>query len=471
MKRKQQANDVPVENYGLQWHTEQRRVIDLVPYGFNPRKLTDERKQKLIASLTRFNLAEIPAINTDNTIIAGHQRIKVLMELGRSEDTIDVRVPSRLLSEKELKEYNLSSNVQYGMWDIDVLEEIFCDIDLGAIGITPEELKSLRQAEQLNINEDESDVDVTIPLEPVTINGDIYKLVSLSKGISHRLLCGDFKTDTDKLMNGAVADIVFTDPPYNVKIDKILNAGKIKHEEFAEASGEMSEGEFVQFLRTMFETLANHSKNGSIHYVCMDWRHVFEITCAQRLLAGGIKYELKNICAENIIKSKKKHDYEQKDLCVWNKDNAGMGVFYRSKHELIFVFKHGKEKHTNNFEFGSNGRYRTNVWDYPSANSFAKKDNDAKNHPTPKPLDMVADALIDCSNKGEMVLDLFLGSGTTLIAAEKTARCCYATEIAPCFCDLSIRRWLKYMQGNNIPFTIMRNERKLEECEINEYLK
>ena len=240
--------------------------------------------------------------------------------------------------------------------------------------------------------------------------------------------------------------MVFTDPPYNVKIsgigsgttfDKKLGknvkskTGVQFHGEFAMASGEMTEDEFIQFLKCAFDAYSRYSINGSIHYVCMDWRHMYEI-----IMAGRSSYT------------------ELKQLIVWNKDNGGMGTFYRSKHELIFIFKNGTEKHINNFKLGETGRCRTNVWDYPCVNSFAtrqRSDDNTKSignqeitwHPTVKPVKMVADAILDCSNENGLIADFFLGSGTTMVAAHQTGRRCYGLEIAPGYCAVILERLSK----------------------------
>ena len=201
----------------------------------------------------------------------------------------------------------------------------------------------------------------------------------------------------------------------------VCGSGGIKHREFAMASGEMSEAEFTAFLRRAFELLARNSVDGSIHYICMDWRHVLEVLTAAR----GVYSEYKN-------------------LCVWNKDNGGLGSLYRSKHELVFVFKNGRGPHVNNVELGRHGRYRTNVWDYQGINSFAQgRLDDLAMHPTVKPVALVSDAILDCSRRGGIVLDCFGGSGTALIAAEKTGRRGRIIELDPAYVDVTIRRFEK----------------------------
>ena len=253
----------------------------------------------------------------------------------------------------------------------------------------------------------------------ITRTGDLWILDR------NRLHCGDATDEAafKVLMAGQLAEMVFTDPPYNLPIPgHVGGSGSIKHPNFVMASGEMTEAEFIGFLKTALGFLAAYSLDGAIHYVFMDWRHVFELLTAAR----AVYDELKN-------------------LCVWAKDNGGMGSFYRSRHELVFVFKHGTEPHINNFGLGEHGRYRTNVWEYPGVNTLkAGRLDELAMHPTVKPVAMVADAIRDCSTRGGIVLDAFAGSGTTLIAAEKTGRRAHALEIDPRYVDTAIRRWQAY---------------------------
>ncbi len=243
----------------------------------------------------------------------------------------------------------------------------------------------------------------------------------------HRVYCGNALDDAacEALMAGDMAAMVFTDPPYNVKIGgNVSGLGAVEHREFAMASGEMTQGEFTTFLTRVSAMLIRHSAAGSLHFVCMDWRHMGEL-----LAAGGEAYtELKNVC-------------------VWVKDNAGMGSLYRSQHELVFVFKNGRDAQRNNVQLGQYGRNRTNVWCYPCANSFSKSSEEGNLlalHPTVKPVAMIADAILDCTARGEVVLDAFLGSGTTIIAAERTGRRGYGIELDPRYVDTIVRRWQAY---------------------------
>ncbi len=249
----------------------------------------------------------------------------------------------------------------------------------------------------------------------VTQPGDIWQIGR------HRIICGDstMSETYTRLLAGEAAQMVFTDPPYNVKIDgHVSGLGATKHREFAMASGEMSEAEFTHFLKDVFANLAEHAVDGAIHFVCMDWRHVGEVLAA----ATPAYSELKNIC-------------------VWAKTNGGMGSLYRSQHELVFVYKSGRAPHINNVELGRHGRYRTNVWQYAGANAFsATRDGDLAMHPTVKPVALVADAILDYSRRKGIVLDAFAGSGTTLVAAERTGRRGYGIELDPLYCDVIVRR-------------------------------
>jgi DNA modification methylase len=262
-------------------------------------------------------------------------------------------------------------------------------------------------------------------MQPLSKMGDGWLL-----GL-HRVFCGNaldpaaFAT----LMGEEHAAMVFADPPYNVPIDgHVSGLGAIHHRSFPMASGEMNRTEFTEFLRQACQNLAAFSADGSIHFICMDWRH------AEELLAAGRKVysELQN-------------------LCVWVKCNGGMGSLYRSQHELIFVYKHGRDGHCNNVQLGRFGRNRSNVWQYPGVNSFARsgaEGNLLTLHPTVKPVAMVADAILDCSARGDMVLDAFLGSGTTVIAAGRTGRRCYGLELDPAYVDTIVRRWQAQTGGS-----------------------
>ena len=244
---------------------------------------------------------------------------------------------------------------------------------------------------------------------------------------SHRLLCGNAleSQNLNILMDGQKAAQVFSDPPYNVKIDgHVSGLGKNQHREFEFASGEMSATEFTSFLTRTIENMTSHVIDGTLLYIFMDWRHISELLVA----AATNGLQLIN-------------------LCIWAKPNGGMGSLYRSQHELVFVFKQGKAPHQNNISLGKYGRNRSNVWNYEVGPGFGRageEGNLAALHPTPKPFNLVADAILDTSSRGEIILDLFLGSGTTLIAAERVGRRCFGMEIDPIYSDVIIRRWQNF---------------------------
>lgn len=407
----------------LYWKTEQRKVRDLIPSDYNPRIRDDDGQRVLEESMSEFNLVDTPVINLDNSLIAGHRRLEYYIERGQLDLEIDVRVPSRMLTVDELKRYMLLSNTHAGKWDLPKLEQHFGDIykdiiidlpSLDAALPSAEQVTQRKDAERIIIEDEFNDLP---PEDPITQLNDLYELGS------HRLICGD-STDINvigRLMSGLLAHMIFTDPPYNLTPQQFSGFGKNNTQTFVMGVGEMSENEFVEFLKKCFLVLIRYSTKGSIHYVCMDWKHVNEITTAGKVYT------------------------EYKNMILWKKTNGGMGTFYRSQHELIFmyqnneevsddeievriqnieesgyeaahelifIFKNGRERNVNNFMLGQTGRYRTNVWEYPGANSFNKSaDVTTKDHPTPKPVKLVADAIMDCSLIGHIVLDLFSGSG------------------------------------------------------------
>jgi len=403
-----------------------KNVSDLIGYINNSRLHSDEQISQVAASIKEFGFTNPILIDGENGIIAGHGRLSAAKMLKLKKVPC---IELSHLSEAQKKAYIIADNklALNSTWDnellkveLEQLQEL--NFDLSLIGFDEGELEQLLNPDEVmpeNMEEEEETPEP--PIEPKTKYGDIYKLGN------HRLMCGNsiLLSDVNKLMNGSKANMVFTDPPYNIKIANIGTGLKgfdsIKEMgEFKMASGEMTDKEFTQFLQDTFNNLIIHSTNGSIHYICMDWRHMHNVINA----ANGVFTELKN-------------------LCIWNKDNFGMGSFYRSKHELIFVYKNGNEKHINNFELGQFGRTRSNVWDYPIVNSFKNKDRaeEAGMHPTVKPLELVADTILDCSNKNHIVLDLFGGSGTTLIACQKTERKAYIMELDPKYCDVILQRY------------------------------
>ena len=299
------------------------------------------------------------------------------------------------------------------------LQELSVDLnfDVSVTGFETAEIDLLIQDLNQGTPDEADEVPVVDRAAPaVSRPGDLWRIGN------HVLLCGDAlnKDNYAKLLGSKKAQMVFTDPPYNVAIaGNVSGLGKVKHREFAMASGEMSPDEFTKFLEEAHIRFVQFSTNGSIHFICMDWRHIREL-----LDAAAKPYR------------------ELKILCVWSKTNAGMGSLYRSQHELVFVFKNGCAPHINNVELGRFGRNRSNVWNYAGQNTFGNdRETELAMHPTVKPVALVADAILDCSKRGQIVLDAFAGSGTTLIAAEKTGRHGYGIEIDPYYVDTIIRRF------------------------------
>jgi len=338
------------------------------------------------------------------------------------------------LSEAETRALALADNkiAANGGWDRAVLAAELgelagllpeCNLDIDITGFEPAEIDAL-MGDLIDRETDPLDELPEIAKEAVSRRGDLWVFGE------HRLLCGDARDQTDlrQLMGRASAAMVFTDPPYNVKISSVQGRGKIRHRDFMAASGELSRAEFIQFLVDALTLTAEYSANGAIHFVFMDWRHAKEI-----LAAGEKVYS------------------EHKNTIVWVKTTPGQGTFYKSHYELIFVFKNGDAPHINNFELGQHGRTRSNVWTYPGVNTFGTgRLDELALHPTVKPVALVADAMRDCSRRGDIVLDPFMGSGTTILAAERVGRRAYGLEIDPLYVDVAVRRWQAFTKRDAI---------------------
>ena len=403
----------------------ERPIPSLRPYARNARTHSKKQVKQIAASIERFGFNNPVLVSDDNEIIAGHGRVEAAKQLGWT--TVPTIALSHL-SEKERQAYILADNklALNAGWDREILAIelqalVDDDFDIELTGFSLAEVDFVLD-EHSDADPDRADMpEDNVPLldgDPVTRRGDIWLLGR------HRLICGDAQEAGDfrAVLGSERADLVFTDPPYNVKIDgNVCGLGSVRHREFAFGSGEMSENQFTGFLATTLGNASSTMRDGAIAFVCMDWRHMGE------MLAAG----------EQVFT-------ELKNLVVWNKTNGGMGTFYRSKHELVFVLKQGTAEHTNTFGLGDTGRYRTNVWDYAGISSIgANRADELAMHPTVKPVALIADAIRDCSRRGEIVLDCFGGSGSTLIAAEKTGRLARLIEFDPLYCDTIVKRWEK----------------------------
>lgn len=391
---------------------------ELTRHAGNARVHSAKQIGHLVKSMKTYGWTNPVLIDEDRNVLAGHGRLEAAKILGI------VNVPTICLShmtQAQKRAYIIADNRSSetaGSWDRnrlalehEAIRLIDPTFDLSCTGFELDEIEVMFDS-QVEASQD----DVPLPdrsAAPVTQPGDLWVLGD------HQLLCGDALLPESfvRLLGAERAQVVVADAPYNVKINGHVT-GESKHAEFLMASGEMSVDEFRTFLGTVFANLISFSANGSIHYLFMDWRHLPEMTAA--------------VSQYN----------EFKNLICWNKQSAGMGSFYRSKHELIFVMKNGDAKHINNFGLGAKGRYRTNVWDYAGLSGWvANREEELAMHPTVKPVVMIMDALKDCSKKGGIVLDPFGGSGTTLMAAEQTGRKARLIELDPAYVDVSIKRW------------------------------
>ena len=386
----------------------------LKPWPNNPRRHSPKQLFKLKQSIVKFDFTTPILVDEAGVILAGEARWQVGQDLKLS--TVPTRVIAGL-TQADKRAYVLADNklALLSSWDLDLLGEqirllIADDFEIELTGFDTVEIDLLIEPPLADAELLPQDVQEQVVSRP----GDVWVLGE------HRLLCGDALVEASylTLLGAEKVQMAITDPPYNVKIDGHAGGlGKVKHKEFAMASGEMSPQAFTAFLGDGCKHLCAFTVPGSIQFLFMDWRHQLELLQAAQPVFGA-----------------------PKQLCVWAKDHGGMGSFYRSQHELVFVFKNGDEPHINNFELGQHGRYRTNVWEYPSINSGRGRALLAL-HPTVKPVAMIADAIRDCSHRQGLILDPFAGSGTVLVAAERTGRRARAMELDSQYVDVGIRRW------------------------------
>ena len=396
----------------------------LNPNAKNPRVHTKKQVSQIAQSIRSFGFNVPLLVDDRHNVIAGHGRLQAAQQLGWTKVPVimlghltKAQQSAFLIADNRLTENSSWDNRLLGE-QLKTLAEMDLTFDMEATGFEIGEIDLLIDGLDVVAEADADDQIPAVTGAHVTQAGDLWQLGK------HRVLCADALRAENHamLMDGAKANLVITDPPYNVAIDGHASGlGKFRHREFEMAAGEMSRSEFIAFLHSAMVAAKDSSLTGSLAYWFMDWRHMEEM-----LTAGAKAYTA------------------LLNLCVWTKTNAGMGSFYRSAHELIFLFKNGTSSHRNNVQLGRFGRNRTNVWSYPGANNFSRSGPEGdllSLHPTPKPVALVADAIKDCTARGDLVLDPFLGVGTTIIAADRTGRCCYGMELDPHYVDASIRRW------------------------------
>jgi len=398
-------------------HVAYKATGSLRPDPRNARTHPKRQIEQIIASIRAFGFTNPILADPEGNLIAGHGRLKAAKEMGLAEVPV---IELAGLSEAQKKALRLADNkiALNAGWDLEILKLELqdlslpdLDVDLSLTGFSSGEIDVVLS----DAPDPDDEVIPAVPADPRVRLGDIWQLGE------HRIGCGDGRDKAflaELIGHGEQVDCAFLDPPYNVKINGHVNA-KGRHREFAMASGEMTTEAFRTFLAETLGACVHVSRNGAVHFICMDWRHLDDVSAACSDLYG----ELLNIC-------------------VWNKSNAGMGSLYRSKHEMVFVYRVGDAPHTNAVELGKHGRNRTNVWDYASVNSLkGSRREDLALHPTVKPVAMVADAICDVTRQGELVLDIFLGSGTSLIAAERVGRRFRGLDIDPAYAEVAMTRW------------------------------
>lgn len=403
-------------------------IEHFIPHPDNPRKHSKRQIRQVAESIRRFGFRVPLLVDGKRQLIAGHGRLEACKLLGMKEVPV---IEATDLSEGQIRALMIADNklTEIAGWDeallgqnFKILADMDLNFDLEITGFDYGDIERLMILGEAPAELPDEEVDInTVPV--VARVGDIWQL-----GV-HKILCGDATQPTSysALLGNDKAHLIFSDPPYNLPAKTIGKVCAKQHGNFTQAAGEMSPEQFTRFLSTVFAHLCDYSVAGSIHYLFIDWRHLKEI-----LAAGEENYtELKNVC-------------------VWAKDRAGMGTFYRSQHELVMVYKNGRVSHRNHFQLGQHGRLRSNVWQFPSVRSANEEAGDKTDrealqlHPTIKPVRLIEEALLDCSRRKDIVLDPFLGSGSTLIACEKTQRICFGIEYAPRYVDVVLYRWRQF---------------------------
>jgi DNA modification methylase len=398
-----------------------RVLSSLTPHLNNPKLHTELQLRALGRSMVAHGFVSPILIDAGGIIIAGHARFEAAKLIGiekvptiKLEHLTPAQQRAYRIADNRLAEVGASWSIEKLNIEVASILEIDGEYDLSLTGFDPRDLELALDVAEVEKTTPDPDVPA-VEANSVSQPGDLWQIGD------HILLCGTAleQASYSALLKNERADMMFSDPPFNVPINgHVSGKGRAKHREFLEASGEMTSSEFQQFLSVFLMQAGRASKPGSLHYVCMDWRHIGAL-----LSAGSVAFD------------------ELKNLCVWAKSNAGMGSLYRSQHELVAVFKKGGAAHINNVELGKNGRNRTNVWAYAGMNSFSSERNETLAlHPTCKPLALVRDAILDASRRDDIILDPFGGSGTTLLAADACRRRARLIELDPLYCDVIVRR-------------------------------
>jgi DNA modification methylase len=408
-------------------------LTHIKPNPWNPKTHSAKQIRQIANSIVAFGFTNPLLVDEHGELIAGHGRYQAAQLLGLT--TVPVIVAAGL-SRAKRRALAIADNkiAENAGWDrerlaleIPELTDLLGSdgLDISILGFEPVELDQLQTDFEASSADPQDSIEPNwFDMSPVSQLGDLWVLGK------HRLMCADARrTDhISKLMKSCRADMAFLDPPYNVRIAGVVGRGRTKHSEFAMASGEMSSANYVRFLSTVLDAAATVSRDSAVHFVCMDWRHIGELLAAANPIYGAML-----------------------NLVVWAKTNSGQGSFYRSAHELIGVFRVGMTAHLNNVELGRHGRSRSNIWHYAGVNSFrAGRMDELRSHPTAKPVALVADAVRDCTRRGDIVLDTFCGSGTTIMAAERVGRRGYGMEIEPRFVDVAIRRWQAFTRRDAV---------------------
>lgn len=397
----------------------------------NARTHSKKQLQKLAKSLRNFGWTAYIVVDEHDSILAGHGRVQAAGLNGWTKVPVIVL---RGLTEAQKIAIGLADNripLDAG-WDYDIMSQQFrelkdmlpeLDLTLFDLGFEPPEIDAIF-SDRIDPEQDPADKEPDLAEKAVSRAGDRWDLGA------HRIYCGSSLEPRSwkRLFDGKLAEAIISDPPFNLAVNSIVGRGATKHREFLQASGELSPMEFQQFLESALTLATRYSVDGSLHYLFIDWRHAHDLQSVGKTVYTSL---------ENLV--------------VWVKSNGGMGSLYRSQHELIFVFKSGDAPHQNHVLLGKHGRNRTNVWSYAGVNSFrAGRLDDLATHPTVKPVALIADAMRDCTKRGDIVADPFLGSGTTILAAEKVGRRGFGIELDPLYVDAAIRRWQAFTRRDAI---------------------